>query len=130
MKIKGAVLIGALLPSITMAEEKLALARPNIESYGTLLLGLIFVLGTFLAGAWFLKKSKLLNPGSDQLKMLAQISVGTKEKIAIIQVEGENVLVAITQYNINFLTNYKGKQPSFKDAQSNALENRPSNAKN
>jgi flagellar protein FliO/FliZ len=129
MKLNIAILAGVLLPSVSIAAEKVALGAPDLASYGKLSAGLVFVLGTFLCAAWFFKKSKILNPGSDQLKMIAQISVGTKEKIALIQVEGENVLVGITGSNINLLRHYKDKKLIFKDEQYKALEGRPSNDK-
>jgi flagellar protein FliO/FliZ len=110
MKLKIAVLTGLLLPSFAMAAESAPLMTSNLASYGKLLLGLVFVLGTFLGAVWIAKRSKIMNPGSAQLKVVTQISFGTKEKVALIEIEGERVLVGITQSNINLLRHYEMKK--------------------
>ncbi len=65
-------------------------------------LGLVVVL--ILGIGWTLKRMGGVSAGSSrQLKMIAAIPVGTRERIAVIEVGGRQILVGITAQNITRL---------------------------
>lgn len=67
-------------------------------------LGLIFILVLIFALAWFMKKIGYSNlTGQGQLKIIATLNLGQKEKIALIQVGSQQLLVGVTATQINTL---------------------------
>ncbi|MCP3851026.1 MAG: flagellar biosynthetic protein FliO [Gammaproteobacteria bacterium] len=67
-------------------------------------LGLIFILIIIFSLAWFMKKmgySQL--SGQGQLQIVASLNLGTKEKIALVQVGEKQLLVGMTATQINTL---------------------------
>ena len=67
-------------------------------------LGLIFILLLIFSLAWFMRKIGYSNiSGQGQLKLLATMNLGQKEKIALIQVGKQQLLVGITANQINTL---------------------------
>lgn len=69
---------------------------------------LLIVVGCILLLAWLLNKSKLgagfSGQSHSQLKIVAVVPLGLKEKIAVLQVGEQQVLVGITPHSINYLT--------------------------
>ena len=67
-------------------------------------LGLIFILVLIFALAWFMRKMGYSHiAGQGQLKLLATMNLGQKEKIALIQVGKQQLVVGITASQINTL---------------------------
>lgn len=67
-------------------------------------LGLIFILILIFSMAWFMKKMGYTNlTGQGQLKIIATLNLGQKEKIALIQVGQQQLLVGMTATQINTL---------------------------
>ncbi|WP_214660543.1 flagellar biosynthetic protein FliO [sulfur-oxidizing endosymbiont of Gigantopelta aegis] len=67
-------------------------------------LGLIFILILIMALAWFMKKMGYSNlTGQGQLKIIASLNLGQKEKIALIQVGKQQLLIGMTAQQINTL---------------------------
>jgi flagellar protein FliO/FliZ len=75
------------------------------------ILSLILVLGVIFGAAWVLKRFKGVEVGSQkQLKIVESISLGSKEKIAVIRCGEQFMLLGITQNQISHLaelTDYK-----------------------
>jgi flagellar protein FliO/FliZ len=70
----------------------------------TVSLGLIFILLLIFFLAWFMKKLGYSNiSGQGQLQMLATLNLGQKEKIVLLQVGKQQLLVGITPNQINTL---------------------------
>lgn len=70
----------------------------------TVSLGLIFILILIFSLAWFLRKIGYSHiSGQGQLKILATMNLGQKEKIALIQVGTQQLLIGITSNQINTL---------------------------
>jgi len=70
----------------------------------TVSLGLIFILILIFSLAWFMRKIGYSNiSGQGQLQLLATMNLGQKEKIALIQVGKQQLLVGITATQINTL---------------------------
>ena len=67
-------------------------------------LGLLFILLLIFSLAWLLKKMGYSNhTGQGQLKIVAMLNLGPKEKIALIQVGKQQLLVGMTAAQINTL---------------------------
>lgn len=75
---------------------------------GRILFFLIFIIGLILMLAWLLSKSKLgagmMSQNHPELKVVAVLSFGIKEKVAVIQAGEKQFLVAITSQQINLLS--------------------------
>ncbi len=91
----------ALMPFPVFAADK-----PDIDLAATLG-SLIFVIALILFFAWVLKRMRFTgvvgSPGSN-IGIVKQLSVGTKERVAVIQVGEEQFLIGITSQNINMLS--------------------------
>mgnify|MGYP003684281659 CR=1 FL=1 len=78
---------------------------PNQGAYmAQVLLGLLFVIGLVFALAWILKRvgqGSLV--GGQQMKVVAAMPMGTRERIALIDVGGQHILLGITPSQINTL---------------------------
>lgn len=80
------------------------------SNYVQMLFGLFAIVVFIFAVAWLIKRMGTLNPNhSSNLKIIAGLSVGQREKIVVIQVMDEQLLVGITQSNIQLLS--KLEQP-------------------
>ena len=67
-------------------------------------LGLIVILVMIFSLAWFMKKMGYSNvTGQGQLKIIASLNLGQKEKIVLIQVGKQQLLVGMTATQINTL---------------------------
>ena len=89
-----------------------ALAAPPADmNIATTLAALTLVVILILFLAWLLKRMKLPGiQGSDgNMKILRQLPVGQRERIVLLQVGEEQMLVGITQQNISLLS--KLEQP-------------------
>ena len=74
---------------------------------GTMVIGLSVVLGLIFVLAWLSKRFNLAAPGgSSRMKLLSAMSVGPKEKIMLVEVEGEKLLLGVTSQQINRLASY------------------------
>lgn len=72
-----------------------------VTTFGSLALvvGLIFLM------AWLLKRMRLpVMTGQKDLRIIRQVAVGTRERIAVVQVGEEQFLVGITAQSVNLLS--------------------------
>lgn len=68
------------------------------------LLMLAAVVASIPVALWTLKRLQLIKGGSQkQLNVMCQLSVGARERIAIIQVHDRQILIGITPQQINLL---------------------------
>jgi len=103
-----------------------ASAKVEIISVGSvvqMLLALIFVIGLI----WGLNKftsKQFMKLGGESLSIVSSVPVGQKERVILIDVEGERVLIGVSPGTVKFISKITAK-PTFKDnldAQSNAME--------
>ncbi|CAG0878810.1 unnamed protein product [Cyprideis torosa] len=66
-------------------------------------LALLFVLGVFLAFAWLMRRMNHMSSDGSGLQIVGSLNIGTKERLLVVQVGGEQVLLGATQSNINKL---------------------------
>ncbi len=68
------------------------------------LLGLGLVVALILGLAWLIKRTgKFQSSSNGAIKVVAGLSLGTREKAILLEVEGEKILVGVTPNNINTL---------------------------
>ncbi|MGX9456337.1 flagellar biosynthetic protein FliO [Photobacterium damselae subsp. damselae] len=72
----------------------------------TTLASLLLVIGLIFLLAWLVKRMQVtgFKGRQQELQIVSQLAVGTKERIALVQVGQEQVLVGITAHNISLLT--------------------------
>ncbi|MBE8577346.1 flagellar biosynthetic protein FliO [Vibrio sp. OPT18] len=98
--LRGTLGVGLLaVPSIAFA------ATPPSLDLATTFGSLIFVIAFILFIAWLLKRMQVPAMSNQQgLAIVRQISVGTKERIAIVQAGDEQFLVGITTQSIQLIS--------------------------
>lgn len=83
-------------------------ASAPLDARGALIktLGGLFIIVAVILGCAFVTKKWLIQPFSSNntLQLVAQLTLGPKEKIVIIDVAGQQLVVGITAYNIRTLT--------------------------
>lgn len=68
------------------------------------LLGLVLVLGCIVLVAWLLKRSNSFHTAaSGQLKMIAGLPLGTRERAVLVQVGDKQLLLGVTPQQISLL---------------------------
>ena len=83
------------------------------------------VIGLLLALLWTLRKmqngSTLLRKKNQRMQTLETLSVGTRQKILLIQVDGQNVLVGVTAHQMTALSPWSGTVAMPSDLSKEAL---------
>jgi flagellar protein FliO/FliZ len=71
---------------------------------GRVVLSLILVLALLLGGAWLTRRvSGMASGGTPRLRMLANISLGARERAVLIAVDGREVLLGVAPGNVRTL---------------------------
>ncbi|MBA57462.1 MAG: flagellar biosynthetic protein FliO [Pseudomonadales bacterium] len=81
---------------------------------GSMVVGLAAVLGIIFLLAWISKRFNIGTPGgSSNMRMISAMSVGQKEKIILVEVEGEKLLLGVTPHQISRLKEFgKARDPA------------------
>lgn len=73
-------------------------------NFTQVLLGLLAVLGLMAATAWLLKRFGVRQPGGNAaVKIVGGVSVGTRERILVVEAAGQWIVVGVTPGRINAL---------------------------
>lgn len=76
----------------------------GVSSLLNVFVGLLFILGLILALAWFVKR---IGQGgitaNNHLRIVASLPLGTRERLALVDVGGKQILLGLTPQNINTL---------------------------
>ncbi len=110
-KLQALIVWGFLLlinSSLAFAEAEKDLPAPPMPNQSAymlqVLLGLLFVIGLVFALAWLLKRvGQGTLVASQQMKVVAALPMGTRERIALVEVAGQHLLLGITPTQINTL---------------------------
>lgn len=107
VKLRMKQLLGALglmlSSSHTLSAAPISTAPTNLD-LATTLGSLVLVIGLILLLAWLLKRMKVPALGQQRgLRIISQLPVGPKERIAVIHVGEEQFLVGITGQSIQTL---------------------------
>ena len=101
------LLLLLLLPLPVLAEVGGAVNAPSLSSW---LLSSLMVIGLILVLGFLLKKSKIATTmGGGQMRVIATLPVGYKEKLLVVKVGEQQLLVGVTPQQVNFL--YRLEQP-------------------
>ena len=86
-----------------------------------MIFGLVIVIALIYGLSWVLKKYGNL-PGANQIdmKVLGGVSLGTRERAVLIQVEGKKILVGVAPGRVNLLHQFDSKP--FEQALTAAME--------
>lgn len=103
---KFLLLIFCGLPILAVAETAQR-EVPGVDAGNLLqtLFGLLLVLALILAMAWLMKRSQQWHGiGEQQFKVIAALPLGPREKVVLLQVGEQQLLLGVTPQNVNLLT--------------------------
>lgn len=84
--------------------QESALPKNASPAWGNMVLGLSIVLALILGMAWLTKRLRMRVPGmAAEMKILEILSLGPREKICIVSLDGKRLLLGVTQHSINVL---------------------------
>ncbi|MGK0501210.1 MAG: flagellar protein FliO/FliZ [Oceanicoccus sp.] len=73
----------------------------------TVVFGLLFVVGLIIALAWFMRRfSGLSMIAGQSMKVVSALSVGTREKVVLIDVGGEQILIGVAPGRVSHLQSF------------------------
>jgi flagellar protein FliO/FliZ len=118
------ILLALFFPALTFAAEKMAAPVFSWLSILNMLFGLAIVVSLIYGLSWVLKKYSRL-PGSNQvdMKILGGVSLGTRERAVLIQVDGKKILLGVAPGRVNLLHQFEGKP--FEAELAGAMEQKP-----
>jgi flagellar protein FliO/FliZ len=92
-------------PARRFAAPDTAVSLPSgaAGGIGQVTLALLLVLAVVFALAFVLKKMRTVAGGSQGIEVLAQASLGARERAVIIRVEGTRLLLGVAQGRVNLL---------------------------
>jgi flagellar protein FliO/FliZ len=79
----------------------------SASSILSVFLSLLVVIAIIFAFAYVMRRFNVASAGHGQMRVVASMSAGTKEKVMVIDVGGEQHLLGITAHNINHLATLK-----------------------
>jgi flagellar protein FliO/FliZ len=96
-----------LMPYLVVAQETEKAVAPA-SGFGGMLAQMLFVLmlvlGLLLAVAWVLRRAGLVQGAANgHLKILGAVSVGSRERVLLIQVGQEQLVIGVTAVEISLL---------------------------
>jgi len=96
-----AIFLGLLT---TVGEASAKQVTPvSVPSILNLLLSLAAVLGLIFVLAFFAKKMRFGPANQQGIKLVANLTIGTKERVVVVEVENEQYLLGVTSSQINLL---------------------------
>ena len=104
-KIGAYVLFLFLFCSVVNAEASASSPQTlqNPSSILSIFLSLLLVVAIIFALAFIARRFNVTQAGNGQLKVVASMAAGAKEKIMVVDVGGEQFLLGVTAHNINQL---------------------------
>lgn len=93
--------------NLAIATENKAKIGVNTNDFITVIMGLILVLLIIFGCAWLAKRVGVGSMTTTKhIKVLAVLSVGSRERITLIEVGGKQLLVGVTANNISTLHSF------------------------
>lgn len=86
----------------------------NSSSVVSIFLSLLLVIAVVFMLAFLMRRFNVTQSGSSQLKIVASMMAGTRERVIVIDVGGEQHLLGITAHNINHLATLSTPLPDTK----------------
>lgn len=114
-------LSAGFIASLSLPAAATTLTEP--PDFLRMLMSLIIVLAVIFLLAFIVKKLKITPHSQKHLRTVAQLSVGTKERVVVVEVNGEQFMLGVTSNNVNLL--HKLDQPIEKTQLSESTERMP-----
>lgn len=93
-----------LAPGLVWAEPQTPVIAPATGYLSQLVGGLVLVLLAIVVLAWFLRRVPgVATPGQGAIRLLAVRSIGARERLMLIQVGAEQILIAVTSAGVTHL---------------------------
>lgn len=84
----------------------------SFGSVFSVVLGLLLVLGLLFAAAWLVRRLQQVQPQvQSAIQLVAQLPVGLKERLLVVRVGDENVLIGVAPGQIRSLHVWQGSVP-------------------
>ncbi|WP_249411608.1 flagellar biosynthetic protein FliO [Marinomonas sp. A3A] len=85
------------------------------SSIWKVVISLIFVIAFIPACLWLMKRFQFaqMKLGQSDIKIVNVQSLGAKEKLMLVEVEGERLLIGVTAHSISHLRSFPSKTASF-----------------
>ncbi|WP_088330191.1 flagellar biosynthetic protein FliO [Lacimicrobium sp. SS2-24] len=87
--------------SLPVSADNIPLSSP--ADYVSILLSLALVVALVFMLGYLMRRFNVTHSGSAQFKLIGSMSVGTKERIMVVEVGEEQFLLGVTSQNINHL---------------------------
>ncbi|MBK1653794.1 flagellar biosynthetic protein FliO [Allochromatium vinosum] len=95
---------GLLAPGLVWAESQTPVVAPATGYLSQLVGGLVLVLLAIVVLAWFLRRVPgVATPGLGAIRLLAVRSIGVRERLMLVQVGSEQILIAVTATGVTHL---------------------------
>lgn len=85
------------------------------SSIWKVVVSLVFVVAFIPACLWLMKRFQFaqMKLGQSDIKVINVQSLGAKEKLMLVEVEGERILIGVTAHSISHLRSFPSKMSSF-----------------
>lgn len=107
----GVALFAFVYAPVLLAQNEVAKARVepmSAEYVVKTIIGMIVVIGIIVALAWLVRRMGRMNGLlSGEIKIVSSLSLGTREKLVLVQVGGEQFLLGATAQQINRIARIK-----------------------
>ena len=104
-----------LISAMNIAAADAVIDKPSVAPVfsGTsvlqVILSLAFVIVLIYAVAWYVRRLQLTTTGSGQsMRVVSALSVGTREKVVLVQVGEEQLLLGVAPGRVNLLRQFEG----------------------
>lgn len=98
----GCALYPLMISSPVSAQSTQSITNP--ASVASIFLSLLLVVAVIFALAYVMRRFNVTQAGGGQLKVVASLAAGAKERIMVIEVGDEQHLIGVTSQNINHLS--------------------------
>jgi len=105
-------MLGMTVPYLHAADMEDFSAASSIWK---VVVSLIFVIAFIPACLWLMKRFQFaqMKLGQSDIKVVNVQSLGAKEKLMLVEVEGERLLIGVTAHSISHLRSFPSKNQSF-----------------
>jgi flagellar protein FliO/FliZ len=86
----------------------------NLPGLSQLVISLALVVGLVIVLAFLYKKMQLKLPGSKHFKIVSTLSLGPREKLLVIEIQGKQRVIGVTAHSVNFLFDLETPLPEEK----------------
>jgi flagellar protein FliO/FliZ len=110
------VLFSQTLHAADSAQKQLGVnvSPLGAESLMSTVGGLLFVLAIIIGGAWLFKRySQLPIGGKGIVRVLGGVSVGTRERVVVVEVENQRLLLGVAPGQVRTLHILQGSEQDF-----------------